>query len=272
MVMGILGIVLTGITAGILIIVVNGAYFLNKFKAYITDIPSKSFFELVKNIYNILPIQDKIIILIQFFSLITITATVAIHSSKKKNKKKPKLEKIICSKNYTKDCSKTDLDILYKMLLKEKEINIGDIATLFKINNDIAIEWCETLENAELATIDYPNFKKPILRLPEEDSEEEEKKTENSDIDASAKKKQIKTPNKHVKKNNSKKTIASRKKKPKKRNQNYTIRGSAKQPKIKSASSKVKKIKVTKKRKMGKNNPPKKTETSKKKKTKKKKK
>ncbi len=63
--------------------------------------------------------------------------------------------------------NETDLDILYQALKKRKKIALSKIARSFKINKDVAMEWCKILESGELATIDYPGFGEPKLILNE---------------------------------------------------------------------------------------------------------
>lgn len=166
MVMGITSIVFTGVLAGVLLLVANGAYLFDKFKDYIADITTKSFFQIAVNIYDILPRENKISLLIQFIILIAATAAFAIYSSRRR--KKPVLTRACFAKGYMECESRTDLDMLYRLLLSKQEVSISDVERLFKIDGDIALEWCKILENANLATIDYPNFQKPVVRLYED--------------------------------------------------------------------------------------------------------
>jgi uncharacterized membrane protein (DUF485 family) len=63
--------------------------------------------------------------------------------------------------------NETDLDILYKVLQKRKKISLSKIAKSFKVEKDVAMEWCKILESGELATIDYPGFGEPKLLILE---------------------------------------------------------------------------------------------------------
>ena len=63
--------------------------------------------------------------------------------------------------------SRTDLDILYEMLKKKKEIKMESVEQTFHITPEIALEWFKVLENGELADIEYPRFGKPMLMLSE---------------------------------------------------------------------------------------------------------
>ncbi|MCK4997649.1 hypothetical protein KAS08_05065 [Candidatus Pacearchaeota archaeon] len=165
MVIGVIGLVITSVVAGLLIIVANGAYFFKKFESYIADVASKSFFQIVRNVYGIIPVKNKVFILIQFIVLIIATISLVMYVKKKT---KPILTRACFSRNF-RDCeSRTDLDMLYRILISKKEINLGDIERLFEVNGEVALDWCKVLENADLALIDYPNFQKPVLRLPED--------------------------------------------------------------------------------------------------------
>ena len=61
----------------------------------------------------------------------------------------------------------TDIDILYKMLKEKKNISLSEISKAFNINKELALEWCKTLETAELAEIQYSTFKEVVLTLKE---------------------------------------------------------------------------------------------------------
>ncbi|MCK5450080.1 hypothetical protein KAI32_04385, partial [Candidatus Pacearchaeota archaeon] len=119
-------------------------------------------------------------------------------------------------KSHTK--SMTDLDTLYEILKRKKEVDIEDIGKVFKVNPEIALEWSEILEDGDLAIIDYPRFGKPILRLFEKNNEEESVSKDDvkdkKDIESKKVKKEIK--NIHRKDAVSTKKIISPKKIPKK--------------------------------------------------------
>jgi hypothetical protein len=61
--------------------------------------------------------------------------------------------------------SKTDLDSLYSVLQKKKQLKILSISKAFKVKKSIAMKWCETLEEGNLAVIDYPTLGGPVLKL-----------------------------------------------------------------------------------------------------------
>ena len=65
--------------------------------------------------------------------------------------------------------SSTDLDLFYNLLKEKKSLTMGSISKLFNIPKEKAIEWAKILENHELATIEYPAFSDPEVRINEKD-------------------------------------------------------------------------------------------------------
>ncbi len=65
---------------------------------------------------------------------------------------------------------KTDLDLLYNLLLKKTQIKVSVISKAFNIKKEIAMEWCKILESGDLAIIDYPMFGGPIIRINKKES------------------------------------------------------------------------------------------------------
>lgn len=63
------------------------------------------------------------------------------------------------------DTSKTDIDLLYDILKEKKGVSIGTIAETFKLTEKTATEWAKILEDADLATIHYPRFGEPEVRI-----------------------------------------------------------------------------------------------------------
>ena len=77
--------------------------------------------------------------------------------------------------------TKTDLDTLFAIVQEKKELKISSIAKLFRIDDDLAMEWAKILEAGDLVTIEYPGFGGSIVRikLPKEEEGKEEIKKEN---------------------------------------------------------------------------------------------
>ena len=116
------------------------------------------------------------------FSLIAFTVQwiilifiVIVTSTKFLRHKKDEITKIdyhIIKERKTR--SETDLDILYNLLKKRKEINIRTISKIFGISKEKAIEWAKILENHELVTIEYPIFNYPEVKINEKEQTEKE--------------------------------------------------------------------------------------------------
>lgn len=172
MVIKIIGVVAASVGTAVTLLFANGVYLYNKFKTYLPDLNNRTFWGTVKGAYNIIPEKNKISLIVQFGVLILATIGVLIFTIKQKTR--PILSKATFIKSANKTNSGTDLDTLHRMLLSKKALNVGDIERAFRVTNEVAMGWCKTLENADLALIDYPTFKKPILRLPEEKEREDE--------------------------------------------------------------------------------------------------
>ena len=61
----------------------------------------------------------------------------------------------------------TDLDVLYLLLKKRKVVPLAEISRLFGIDKEQVNEWCNILESGNLASVGYPRFGEPELRLNE---------------------------------------------------------------------------------------------------------
>lgn len=60
---------------------------------------------------------------------------------------------------------RTDLDVLYDLLKKEKKISLPKIQKLFGVSEEIVEHWCKTLESGNLAEVHYPRLGEPELRV-----------------------------------------------------------------------------------------------------------
>ena len=72
--------------------------------------------------------------------------------------------------------SSTDMDVFYNLLKEKKSLTIGTISKLFNITKEKAVEWAKILENHDLATIEYPAFSDPEVRIYEKKDEEQKNK------------------------------------------------------------------------------------------------
>ena len=50
----------------------------------------------------------------------------------------------------------TDLDKLYEMVSKRKVVNLKTAAKVFGVSEEVAAKWGQTLEQAKLASVEYP--------------------------------------------------------------------------------------------------------------------
>ena len=68
------------------------------------------------------------------------------------------------SKNPQKNSS-TNLDDFYELLKERGKLEIPEIAKIFNIDEELAMDWCKILESGDLATIDSPRFGTPTIEL-----------------------------------------------------------------------------------------------------------
>jgi len=92
--------------------------------------------------------------------------------------------------------SETDIDYLYRILKDKKKLGIDLIAKTFKINKEKALEWSKILENYGLATIEYPAFSEPELRVKEENDAREASTPERGEVKGGKEEKEAKTSGK----------------------------------------------------------------------------
>ena len=109
------------------------------------------------------------IFVLQWFVVVVIVVVAYVKHLKHKKEEKIKInyDQIKTKKNK----SGTDLDILYEILKSKKKLKIGVIAITFNITKEKAHEWAKILENHELATIEYPAFNDPEVRINEKTQE-----------------------------------------------------------------------------------------------------
>jgi hypothetical protein len=71
--------------------------------------------------------------------------------------------------------AETNIDILYNFLKKEEGLSIGAVARIFNVKKEVALGWGKILEENDLATIEYPAFADPEIKIKKD--EEEQPKT-----------------------------------------------------------------------------------------------
>jgi hypothetical protein len=135
----------------------------------IKDTISKNYFSMSPKLKIFLAIQWVILVLVLVFALM-----------RDKHIKRVKESTIVLNVKKDLGKNKTELDVLYDVLKDKKDLNISTISKSFNISKDKAMEWCKILESGELATIDYPGFGEPYVRiLDKEKSLLEDEKIEN---------------------------------------------------------------------------------------------
>ncbi len=117
--------------------------------------------ETVSQTYSTVPFIAKIFLLVQWVFLIAILIFSLI-KDKGVESRKQELSGIDLERISKKG---TDLDILYSLLQKKQQLRISTISKIFKINKDVAMDWCKTLESGNLAIIDYPGIGEPVVNL-----------------------------------------------------------------------------------------------------------
>ena len=131
----------------------------NSFEKGLTGLSIK---DVASNVYTGLSLGSKIFLIIGWTFLFFILIFILIRDRGLVSKEVSKIDLKKVSAG-----SKTDLDTLYKILQDKKQLSIITISKLFNINEEIAMNWCQTLEEANLAVVDYPGMGKPIIRLIE---------------------------------------------------------------------------------------------------------
>jgi len=87
-------------------------------------------------------------------------------------------EKVKAFLNFMVTGTETDLDRLYEVLKIMKSIRLSTISKAFNINNEVAMDWCKTLEMGNFASIEYPRFGETTLVLEEIEVDEKEVRDE----------------------------------------------------------------------------------------------
>lgn len=167
------GLVLFGIFMGFLSIVVGKPSSTNSKSNSILFVTGNSIKDVLGGFYESTSINQRIFILSQIILLVVVVVVVFVVVKKFRSKNKISKQNYIVKVNNKR--SRTDIDTLYEMLKRRKEIGIEDTERVFRINSDVALGWYKILENGSLAEINYPRFGKPVLRLIEEKEVGEDK-------------------------------------------------------------------------------------------------
>ncbi|MEM0465876.1 MAG: hypothetical protein QXW97_04230 [Candidatus Pacearchaeota archaeon] len=151
----------------IIILIINLAYLVYKSGGLSEGITGFSIKENIINSYTNLPIAGQVFIITEIsflFLILLITFVRDISIIKKSNSE---IIEFHIKKN---EGNKTDLDALYEALKEKKEISVPIIARAFNVDNDIVLEWAKILESSNLATVEYPSFASPVIKIIEIES------------------------------------------------------------------------------------------------------
>jgi hypothetical protein len=116
----------------------------------------------VIDFYSQIPPISRFLLIAQWAVLVIVILFMVIKDKRTKSDDK-KIIKIDIKENY--DKKKTDLDVLYDILKKEKSLKLSTISRSFGIDKEIAMEWCKILESGNLVMIDYPGFGEPTIKV-----------------------------------------------------------------------------------------------------------
>jgi uncharacterized membrane protein len=168
------GVVLLGLLVGLFLVVVSWPYLFYDVESRDGGISGNSIRDVLGSFYEMSSINQRIFILVQVVLLIVIVIAVFFIVRKFRHKQTFSKGDYVVKDGGKR--SRTDLDVLYEMLKKRKEIDLEDVERVFKVSSEVALGWAKVLENGELAEIDYPRFGKPVLRLLEEENAEDKSK------------------------------------------------------------------------------------------------
>ena len=142
------------------------------------SITGKISFDIQGNVIQLSPIQKGALVF-EWGAVIVIIILILLKGKMELDKEMKASKDILKNKESIqtrRGKSETDLDLLYKLLKEKKILRISVIAEIFKIDKDMALEWCKILEEGNLATINYPTIGDPRVIINEEKEVENEKK------------------------------------------------------------------------------------------------
>ena len=116
----------------------------------------------ISNSYNNISNTTKIFLLGQWAAVIIMLALAFIRDNRVVGKRN-ELEGLSIKR--MSEGTKTDLDTVYNILKDKKQLRLSTISNAFKISKETAMDWCKTLESANLAVIEYPGMGEPFIRV-----------------------------------------------------------------------------------------------------------
>jgi hypothetical protein len=150
-----------------------------------TNISGNSISEDLLNNISSLNNKEKLIIILEWSIILSILFIIIIkkaHAKLAMSKELSNVKKITHSSELKSSRSKTDIDLLYDLLIEKKRLKLQLIIKRFGVNKDIVMHWYEILEEGNLANIEYPTIGDPELVLKEEIKKEEIKNEKKDEI------------------------------------------------------------------------------------------
>ena len=144
------------------ILLANVAFFIFRYGNLNKGLTGFSVKEVVSNSYQDLSPFSRILLIGQWIALVFILAMVYIRD---KNIEIQQDEISDIEFKQMNDGKATDLDALYNLLQSKGHLRVSTISRLFDVKKGIALEWCKILESGNLAIIDYPSSKEPVVKF-----------------------------------------------------------------------------------------------------------
>jgi hypothetical protein len=148
----------------IIILMLNVAFLFYNYYSSNRGVTGLSIGERVSTTFIEMNLSTKIFLGIQWFFLIFFLVITFVKDrntlSRKQELEGLNIEKIIKGQG-------TSLDNLYKVLKEKKQLRISTIAKIFDIDYEKAMQWCRTLEDGNLASIEYPGMGEKIVKINE---------------------------------------------------------------------------------------------------------
>jgi hypothetical protein len=132
------------------------------FEGGFSGLTGSSIKDTVGNAFGGLSTTQKVVLLVQVFIFVIVILFIFMKGFGERGIKRElnSQEVKMGRKKY-----ETDLDTLNNLLKKKKKIHVSSIANAFKVNKEIAMEWCRALESSHLGSIEYPTLGEPYIRI-----------------------------------------------------------------------------------------------------------
>ena len=147
----------------LVVLLANVAFFIFRYGNLNKGLTGFSVKEVLSNSYQSLSAFSRMMLIGQWVALIFILAAVYL-----RDKNLGHQQDEVSGTEFKKmnaDDKGTDLDVLYNVLKEKKHLRVSTISKLFDVKKGIALEWCKILESGNLAIIDYPSSREPVVKL-----------------------------------------------------------------------------------------------------------